>query len=872
MNIITILGALLSSGTTFVGPSSVPRGEYGEIKIFQSPATYSVESMVLLNDVSRQDKEVGYKIAGSLDVQPVWGIDSDFLLKFTLNSPKLLARGKLVTADYLPIKSIWDPYYKTEFYAHWKNGIITDTYLNPDEVTDILNYKKSLISLFQLQIIDGEHNEIDISGDCNVLYDSISMQVIRKIKTKCKHPNMKDSTEGITSRRLTRYTLSEKLDAIDEVHAEELHTTGYKELNAAIKARVWMRLRRDGVPRTTATKYPDLETALAELPSNLKPVPLPMLMTDDILDDELSLEEAINGAVVEGEEEEAGGGGSARAAQAGLRALRALRNVTQDRIAALLRAQPDARSLTAVCRVLGAAGSAHAHAAVSLELPLVERDAPPPATEYLHALALAHTPDESVVVDVLRLGTEARSEVVREAALLAAAAGAARLANHAPHVTETVRDALSKQLARCLDEECRALVARAFGNLQREDTAELLLEQAERGGGAALHALQALQALPATAIGPARQRRLAALASSLRPLEVRAAALDLFLVRAAPLPPPLVLARLSRELHVHAPVELRRLFWQRALQLAEEHKPLADVLAMLSPEQRGWNALALSGTSSALVRPLGVFGVGGGRLESLQLTPGGVLRRGTVRLDVEGTPAPLLAIELWTRGLESLTGGAKSSEGVAEGGAEGVEEDMSGGLALTVGGARLPSVTLFDGQAQLLGHVWSGTGSTPTPVLRALQPLSTRSSTLPLLAAGVLHVHCDSAIALALDAQAQVSLWSRTALSELELRVGAVGGVRGELRLVGGALRAHAHHTAEPRLRVAAHLDFYDRMALCVKVSTEDHVRRSNTTLHSELGSTQRKVHRERLLAGPHPGRTLALGPLNDAACNTLLA
>ncbi|KPJ12812.1 Calpain-9 [Papilio machaon] len=544
-----------------------------------SPATYSVESMVLLNDVSRQDKEVGYKIAGSLDVQPVWGIDSDFLLKFTLNSPKLLARGKLVTADYLPIKSIWDPYYKTEFYAHWKNGIITDAYLNPDEVTDILNYKKSLISLFQLQIIDGEHNEIDVSGDCSVLYDSISMQVIRKIKTKCKHPNMKDSTEGITSRRLTRYTLSEKLDAIDEVHAEELHTAGYKELNAAIKARVWMRLRRDGVPRTTATKYPDLETALAELPSNLKPVALPMLMTDDILDDELSLEEAINGAVVEGEEEEAGGGGSARAAQAGLRALRALRNATQDRIAALLRAQPDARSLTALCRVLGAAGNAHAHVAVSLELPLAERDAPPPATEYLHALALADTPD--VLVDVLRLGTEARSEVVREAALLAAAAGAARLANHAPHVAETVRDALSKQLARCL--------------------------------------------------------------------------------------------------------------------------------------------------------------------------------------------------------------------------------------------------------AQLLGHVWSGTGSTPTPVLRALQPLGTRSSTLPLLAAGVLHVHCDSAIALALDAQAQVSLWSRTALSELELRVGAAGGVRGELRLVGGALRAHAHHTAEPRLRVAAHLDFYDRMALCVKVSTEDHVRRLAT-------------------------------------------
>ncbi|XP_013140974.1 PREDICTED: microsomal triglyceride transfer protein large subunit [Papilio polytes] len=861
--IITIL-TLISCGP-FVGPSSVPRGEYGEIKLFQSPATYSVESMVLLNDAGKQDKEIGYKIAGSLDVQVVWGVDSDLLIKFTLNSPKLLARGKLVTADYLPIKSIWDPYYKTEFYAHWRNGIITEAYLNPDEVSDVLNYKKSLISLFQLQIIDGEHNETDVSGNCDVLYDSISMQVIRKIKSHCKHPDTKDSTEGIKSRRLTRYTLNEKLDAIDEIHAEELHTAGYEELNAAIKARAWMRLRRDGVPRTTATKYNDLESALAELPSDLKPVALPMLMIEDIDDDDVDLEEAVNAVVGEGEDEAAGGGGTAGAALAGLRALRALRNASRDQIAALLRAQTDATSLTALCRVLGAAGAAAAHAAVSRELPLAERDAPPSVIEYLNALALAHAPDDSVVLDVLRLGAEARAGAVREAALLAAAAAAA-----APHLAHTVRDALTKQLARCLDDDCRALVARALGNLQRADTADLLLELAERGG-AALHALQALQALPHTAITPDKQRRLAALAASIRPLEVRAAALDLFLTRTAPLPHPLVLARLSRELHVHAPAELRRLFWQRATQLAQEHKPLADVLEMLDPEQRGWNALALPGTSSSLVREVGVFGVGGARLESLQLAARGVLRRGTVRLRVHAAPTPLLAIELWTRGLESLAGGAESAEGGAEGAEGGAEEEMGGGLVLTVGGARLPGVTLFDGQAQLLGQVWSGAGSSATPALRALQPLGARRVVLPLLAAGLLQLRADAAVALALDAQAQVSLWSRTALAQAAVRGGAAGEARAALRLRGGALRAAARFAAEPRLNVAAHLDFYDRTTLCVTVSTEHHLHSTNTTLYSELGSAPRTVRRQRLLTVPQPGRTLALGALNDAACNTLL-
>lgn len=170
--------------------SSVSRADYGEIKLFQSSVSYSVESTVLLNDASRRDKEVSYKVKAALDVHPVWTeSDVEFMLKFDVSSmirilirlgiilkfickllyseynflniikiytlqlisPQLYSRGKHVSAEYMPVKSIWDSYSHTTFYAHWKHGLIQTAYLDPNELLDIQNFKRSLVSLFQVK-------------------------------------------------------------------------------------------------------------------------------------------------------------------------------------------------------------------------------------------------------------------------------------------------------------------------------------------------------------------------------------------------------------------------------------------------------------------------------------------------------------------------------------------------------------------------------------------------------------------------------------------------------------------------------------------------------------------------------------------------
>ncbi|CAG4944773.1 unnamed protein product [Parnassius apollo] len=118
--------------------------------------------------------------------------------------------------------------------------------------------------------------------------------------------------------------------------------------------------------------------------------------------------------------------------------------------------------------------------------------------------------------------------------------------------------------------------------------------------------------------------------------------------------------------------------------------------------------------------------------------------------------------------------------------------------------------------------------------------------------------------------QAQVSMWSRTALAELALRLGAAGDVRAALRGAAGQLAARARYSAEPRLHVRAHLDAHQPAALCVRLHTDDHHRWSNVTLSSKLGAAARSVRRTRDVRVLQAGRTLALGARNDAACREL--
>ncbi|XP_060804880.1 microsomal triacylglycerol transfer protein [Amyelois transitella] len=814
--------------------SSVPR-EYGEFKLFQTPVLYDLNTSVSINDELESGRSIGYRIKAVVRVEPVWSSqETDFLLKFHLESPQLYTAGK---KGEVSAASSWGSLGESAFYARLTHGIVQTAYLDDKDPVDLLNYKKSIISLFQFRAIDGESKETDVSGPCDVLYESSSLTTIYKTKTKCEWE------EAGQWRRRATYSLSAALDALAGVRARETAALGSPRALLLLRAEHSLALRAAHARPAPAPAPAELHQALQAIPPHLKPDDLTLKAEpqkwewDEELEPALSELLSLAGA---GGEEAAGAGGGERGAGAALRALPALAAAPAAAVRRVLEDDRYYDLLPTLYRLVGLSGSAAGLSAAIQHLQLLHEDAPrQPALQLLAGAALAGPAAGADAL--LQLAREARAPHVADAALLAAAARA----RHQPQQRE-VRDHLLKDLARCKEDPCRITRLHALGNLAAPEAAAALAAQLERGApGVALAALDALEALPAAALPDSVQRVAAA---GGRALEVRAAALDLLLRRR-----PAALLALAPQLRA-APPELRRVLWQRVAASAE----LRALLPGLPLRDRSWLARANPGTSHVLQRATGW--ARGAALHSTQLAAAGALRRGTVALFDAGHE--LLAVEVWARGLESLAGADAAPLG------EGAHAAAAphAGLRTRLRHTHQPGLLLFSGQAELLGHVWAGAGSEPTPVLRgaALGDRSLlRTARAPLVTGAVLHhraLHLDS---FAVDAQAQVSLWSRSARATLELRVASLSDCRAGVAAVGGAgpLLAAARAGAAPSLTLDAHMDFYDGVTLCVRADLAAHAETANHTLAARRRRTLRRA-----------GRTLALGRDNDGACRHLAA
>lgn len=117
---------------------------------FKGRETYEVESTVQLQEAARREREVAYKVTAVLSVENAWQSGGERLLRFELTAPQLLTRGVRARDDFLPHASAWDSYTRSQFYAFLKDGLVQHVYLDANELSDVLNYKRSLISLFQV--------------------------------------------------------------------------------------------------------------------------------------------------------------------------------------------------------------------------------------------------------------------------------------------------------------------------------------------------------------------------------------------------------------------------------------------------------------------------------------------------------------------------------------------------------------------------------------------------------------------------------------------------------------------------------------------------------------------------------------------------
>ncbi|EAT47026.1 AAEL001806-PA [Aedes aegypti] len=278
-----------------------------------------------------------------------------------------------------------------------------------------------------------------------------------------------------------------------------------------------------------------------------------------------------------------------------------------------------------------------------------------------------------------------------------------------------------------------------------------------------------------------------------------------------------------------------------------------------------YHILGVKGVSTALSRTYSTVPSFNASLVSLQEMSGGVLKRGIVdlTLDVDEEKFSLFTLGLFAGGLSSFVSSGDGEEAEEE-------TDTVAGMELSVQGSVLRPLVFFDGKGELMGHVWSGTASEPTPAYQATTLLQDNEERFPLQNGGIVRLNTLGALSIDLNGQVTMSLWGRNAHSKVEQNTGIA--VTGSISLDTSfiSLTVNFNIGQEPQLHLTSDLDFSSDNRLCMQLKqTDSALSRSVLKSVSVPGSKYRKTQSHKMTY-KIPGHTHALNQKNNDMCNLI--
>lgn len=151
----------------------------------------------------------------------------------------------------------------------------------------------------------------------------------------------------------------------------------------------------------------------------------------------------------------------------------------------------------------------------------------------------------------------------------------------------------------------------------------------------------------------------------------------------------------------------------------------------------------------------------------------GILKRGSVEflLHAGRAEASSFKLGIYTAGLSSLVGDGDADEGNGQIPADDEleqEETVTAGMEISVQGAQLRPLIFFNGQTELMGHVWGGSASETTPAYQATTLAQDHEQYIVLASGATLHWRVLGARSVDLNGKVTFSLWNRNAQTEIQ--------------------------------------------------------------------------------------------------------
>ncbi|XP_066259661.1 microsomal triacylglycerol transfer protein [Euwallacea similis] len=842
---------------------------------------YSWKSSVIMNENSGNTKNIGFELEGKVLVSALWGNGQERILKIELNEPQLQAKS---TSRKNEKSTLLKNYQSQPFFLLLKNGIVDKLFIAKNEEISLRNLEKGLASLLQFQNhATQEDTEIDASGRCKISY--ISDSTMNKIKTECDYDDLDtfkhlDEILGVNvaSSRVTKYTASESDNLIRSIKQHEKHTIHMQsklELGAVIE--VSQQLTYEQTLSCDKISSSNVDDAISQILAgeslNLHEESLVTNAESSLKSNEkkqfnkkvATLRGQLKTDLI----------GSAKSAKALLSLLEIARVSNSEDISEALSDKKNERILPQLYDILGYAQTQNTHAAVMKHLHLDSEVHTDLIEKYLWALSFSVHPSIEILEDLLaKYSKYFEIPEKTSATLILTIASIARTLSQSKK-----QDYDSLKILKRVEETIindfdyangtkRYVFLNALKNLQSPSTLPKLTSILQNGTPKEeVLAWKVIKSFGKTYWTPEilkRAERTLFQLDKKHDMSSRTLTVDLILGAG---PSDSTLEELLHFVSSNSTYEVRQYVFQSIKMLSDKCERFSQRVSSIirnNKKLNNYSALAPRGLSTALRRTVFYGNAVNGSLVSVQEIKSGIVKRGVVDviLTKNDHSNDLFTLGIFAGGLSSFVS-STDDEDVDD-------ESATAGMELTVLGTQIRPFVFFDGQGELMGHVWSGTASEMTPAFQALILIQDHKEYLRLGNGFIVEIDLKGSVSFDLSGKIEVSIWGRNAKSLIKKSAGYVtkGHIKVEAPFAWSQIELES--SIEPQLSLEIDSDFSGDVKLCMRLS------QPTSTYRWKLNKSEavpEKKHHLKLNTSRRkeiPGFTYALNRKNSEMCSAL--
>ncbi|XP_020812310.1 microsomal triglyceride transfer protein large subunit [Drosophila serrata] len=851
----------------------------------KSQQFFKLQSEVSLEELGQRSSssKTTYKFETDLEINSVWSRDNDQLLEIFISESRVAAAGKDRSISKIPDRP---------FYISLVEGQPHKVIAHTSKDQSLLNLERGIASLLLLRLDASQEEELDVSGLCRVSYNVKSSTRVEKAKRDCAlwdlrvtyHP---EEAFGVSqqSQEQVSYQLSSEgsLLKAESVETHRLSLAAKPDVGSVVKSVLILQQSGQGSSDVKQLEQDSLESAIESLLEWYRVFELESDVDGFISElKEQTLEDQLKASLDELQSEDVG---KSSLALAFVKLIPLARITSQERFAALLKEHT--KLLPQLVDLLGAVQTFDAHNATfgflykegdtsNEQLELLEK--------YLQSLAVATHPERKIIEHLYGLlqleavnkkQAKLRDSIVQTIATLTRQSGF--------DVNDLLLQQVREYLLQGVTSKEPTLYIRALQNLQDPTTIESLLEQAQSRDEPSISvaALQALKSFPVGNLNSSHRQQFEGIFYQRKrrfDSSARTLALDVILS-----------LRPSKEQLGHLldylasndrQFEIKTYVLQKLRMLAEKcprFRALFETELAKRSRVNNYNVLGQKGLTTVLTRQLSLAPAFNESLLSTQEVYQGILKRGSVEflLHAGRSQASTFKLGIYTAGLGSLVGDGDADDGndaIPADDELGGEETITAGMEISVQGSQLRPLIFFNGQTELMGHVWGGTASDTTPAYQATTLAQDHERYIILASGATLHWRVLGARSVDLNGKVGFSLWNRNAQTEIQQNTGSALLGHVAVGFTYAKLVQDFSLIHEPKLSLQADLDFYSGIKLCMQLQRPEQLLEQTSIRSVFLQSVDRPYakHVSSKLSHKTPGCTFALNQKNNEMCNII--